>query len=169
MLHSHICPWINGCFLNVQCWLGAWLKFVILPTSLHWIKIRISQTLEEGPGVWALNFFLFSSLFFSFASRCWCTHFSQPLSSHSHFPFRGGKKNWRKVSASLRLNPQTCLTLDKERNYFHFHPSQPRILQDRRELQWRCRETKAHPMFNIYKIFIVGRLSGHITWTLRLV
>lgn len=121
-----------------QALAGSFTKFVIFPTSLHWIKIRISQTHEEGPGVWALNFYLFFFyfiLFFLLPAADAHTFLSHYLVSHI-FPF-GGKK-WEKkenVSAFLRLNPQLHLTLDKGRNYFHFHPQQPRILQDRQ----RCR------------------------------
>lgn len=87
---------------------GSFTKFVIFPTSLHWIKIRISQTLEEGQG--AYNFFF---LLLSAADAQTCSHislkrqrgllsltisssviFSKPLSSRSHFPFRG--KNLKK-------------------------------------------------------------------------
>lgn len=106
-------------------------KFVIFPTSLHWIKIRISQTLEEGQGAYNFFFLLLSAADAQTRSHISLKRqrgllsltifssviFSKPLSSRSHFPFRG--KNWRKVGT---FNPQMCLTLDKERNYFHFHP-----------------------------------------------
>lgn len=109
----------------------SFTKFIIFPTSLHWIKIGISQTLEEGQGAYNFFFLLLSAadahtrshislkrqrglLSLTISSR---VIFSKPLSSQSHFLFRG--KNWRKVGT---FNPQMCLTLDKERNYFHFHP-----------------------------------------------
>lgn len=88
-LHSGISPKIDRWILKTERWLGASLHLTSSQTSFRWIKIRISHTVEDGLGIWALK--CFSDTFYcqfppssDISPLC---NLSLTVFSHSDFPF----------------------------------------------------------------------------------
>lgn len=146
----------------------SFTKLVIGPAPLHWIKIRISQTLEEGPGVVFLSLDAHAVIFPSSDSGRRLTdifllcNLSLSLILATYiFPFGG--ENWRKVSAFLGLNPQVCLTRDKE-TIFIFTFNSPE--SSRTTVSYAGRGKPVHG--NVYMwFFIEGRCSSLTTGSVR--